>query len=44
MINIRGGGRGRLSGASAAVLLLVFIVWGAPIIEMIPLAALVERS
>jgi SulP family sulfate permease len=41
MINIRGGGRGRLSGASAAVLLLVFIVWGAPIIEMIPLAALV---
>ncbi|MBA2862718.1 SulP family inorganic anion transporter [Methanococcus maripaludis] len=41
MINIRGGGRGRLSGISAAILLLVFIVWGAPIIEMIPLAALV---
>jgi len=41
MINIRGGGRGRLSGISAAILLLLFIVWGAPIIEMIPLAALV---
>ncbi|WP_459202357.1 SulP family inorganic anion transporter [Methanococcus sp. CF] len=41
MINIRGGGRGRLSGISAAILLLIFIVWGAPIIEMIPLAALV---
>uniref|UniRef100_A9A7C0 Sulphate transporter n=1 Tax=Methanococcus maripaludis (strain C6 / ATCC BAA-1332) TaxID=444158 RepID=A9A7C0_METM6 len=41
MINIRGGGRGRLSGLSAAILLLIFIVWGAPIIEMIPLAALV---
>jgi SulP family sulfate permease len=41
MINIRAGGRGRLSGVVAALSLLVFILWGAPLIEMIPLAALV---
>lgn len=41
MINIRGGGRGRLSGIAAALFLLIFIVWGAPLIEIIPLAALV---
>jgi SulP family sulfate permease len=41
MINIRGGGRGRMSGITAAVLLLFFILFGASLIEMIPLAALV---
>ncbi len=41
MINIRGGGRGRTSGISAAVLLLFFVLFLSPAIEMIPLAALV---
>ncbi|UDQ99488.1 SulP family inorganic anion transporter [Lentisphaerota bacterium WC36G] len=41
MINIRAGGRSRWSGASAAIFLLCFIVWGSVLIEMIPLAALV---
>ncbi len=41
MINIRGGGRGRSSGITAAILLLAFVLFAAPLIEMIPLAALV---
>jgi SulP family sulfate permease len=41
MINIRAGGRGRLSGITAALALLFFILFGAPLIEAIPLAALV---
>ncbi|WP_133471381.1 SulP family inorganic anion transporter [Paraglaciecola marina] len=41
MININSGGRGRLSGITAAVVLLGFILFAAPLIEMIPLAALV---
>jgi SulP family sulfate permease len=41
MININSGGRGRLSGITAALALLVFILFAAPLIEMIPLAALV---
>lgn len=41
MINIRAGGRGRLSGITAAVSLLIFILFGASLIEQIPLAALV---
>ena len=41
MININSGGRGRLSGITAALVLLAFILIGAPLIEMIPLAALV---
>lgn len=41
MINIRGGGRGRLSGITAALALLAFILFGASMIEQIPLAALV---
>ena len=41
MININSGGRGRLSGITAAVALLAFILFGANFIEMIPLAALV---
>ena len=40
IINIRGGGRGRLSGITAAILLLLFVVFGSGLIEMIPLAAL----
>ncbi|QSX38696.1 SulP family inorganic anion transporter [Shewanella sedimentimangrovi] len=41
MININSGGRGRLSGITAAVALLIFILFGADFIEIIPLAALV---
>jgi SulP family sulfate permease len=41
MINIRGGGRTRLSGITSAVCLLGFVVVGARFIEQIPLAALV---
>ena len=41
MININSGGRGRLSGLSAAILLMVFILVGSSLIEMIPLAALI---
>jgi len=41
MINIKSGGRGRLSGISAAIFLLVFILFASPLIEMIPLAALI---
>lgn len=41
MINVNSGGRGRLSGISAALFLLLFILAASPLIEMIPLAALV---
>lgn len=41
MININSGGRGRLSGITAAVVLLMFILFAADIIQQIPLAALV---
>ena len=41
IINIDSGGRGRLSGAVAAIALLCFILFGAPLIEQIPIAALV---
>jgi len=41
MINVNSGGRSRLSGISAALFLLFFIVLGSKMIEMIPLAALV---
>lgn len=40
MINIKSGGRGRLSGISAAIALLCFILFASQWIEMIPLAAL----
>jgi SulP family sulfate permease len=40
MINISSGGRGRLSGFSAAVFLLSFILFASPLIEIIPIAAL----
>ena len=41
MININSGGRGRLSGITAALVLLGFILFASSLIEMIPLAALV---
>jgi len=41
MININSGGRGRLSGITAALVLLGFILFGSQLIEIIPLAALV---
>ena len=41
MINVNSGGRGRLSGISAALFLLLFILVASPLIEKIPLAALV---
>lgn len=40
MININAGGRGRLSGITAALTLLAFILFTGPYIEMIPLASL----
>ncbi len=40
IINIKSGGRGRLSGIVAAVLLLAFILFASTYIEMIPIAAL----
>ncbi|MDA9919372.1 SulP family inorganic anion transporter, partial [Porticoccaceae bacterium] len=41
MINVNSGGRGRISGISAAIFLLLFILVASPIIEQIPLAALI---
>ncbi len=40
MINVNSGGRGRLSGLSAALFLLMFILFAHGLIEQIPLAAL----
>jgi Sulfate permease and related transporters (MFS superfamily) len=41
LINVNSGGRGRLSGVTAAVCLLLFILFLGPWIERIPMAALV---
>lgn len=41
IINVESGGRGRLSGVVAAVALLCFVLFGAPLIEQIPISALV---
>ena len=41
IINIKSGGRGRLSGIVAAVALLGFILYGSTWIEMVPIASLV---
>nr|WP_226781971.1 SulP family inorganic anion transporter [Oceaniglobus trochenteri] len=41
MINVKSGGRTRIAGAAAALFLLAFIVVASPVIEIIPLAALV---
>jgi SulP family sulfate permease len=40
LINVSSGARARLSGIVAAVMLLVFILFGAPLIEKLPMAAL----
>jgi SulP family sulfate permease len=40
LINISSGARARLSGIVASLGLLSFILWGAPIIEQLPMAAL----
>jgi SulP family sulfate permease len=40
LINISSGARARLSGIVAAVMLLIFIMFGASIIEQLPIAAL----
>ncbi len=41
MINVKSGGRTRIAGIAAALFLLLFILVGSPLIEQIPLAALV---
>jgi sulfate permease, SulP family len=41
LINVNSGGRRRLSGITAAVCLLCFILFASPLIEQIPMAALV---
>jgi SulP family sulfate permease len=41
LINIKSGGRGRLSGIAAAAALATFIMVAGPVIEVIPIAALV---
>ena len=40
MINVKSGGRTRISGVSAAIFLLLFILFGSQLIELIPIAAL----
>ncbi|MBF8677686.1 MULTISPECIES: SulP family inorganic anion transporter [Pseudomonas] len=41
VINLSSGGRGRLSGVMAGVMILLFVLFLSPLIERIPLAALV---
>ncbi len=41
MINVKSGGRTRIAGIAAALFLLMFILFASPLIEQIPLAALV---
>ncbi len=41
IINIKSGGRGRLSGIVAAVFLLMFILFASSLIEQVPIGALV---
>lgn len=41
LINISSGARERLSGITASIMLLVFVMFGAPLIERLPMAALV---
>lgn len=41
LINVKSGGRGRLSGIIAALTLLAFILFASPLIEQVPIAALV---
>ena len=41
MINVKSGGRTRIAGISAAVFLLIFILYTSSLIELIPIASLV---
>ncbi|MET4140443.1 SulP family inorganic anion transporter [Pedobacter sp. UYP1] len=41
LVNLSAGSRARLSGIVAAFTILIIIIWGAPIIERVPMAALV---
>jgi SulP family sulfate permease len=41
MINLSSGGRSRISGATSGIMMLLFILFLSPLIERIPLAALV---
>jgi sulfate permease, SulP family len=41
MINISSGGRGRTSGVVASLVLLSFVLFASPLIEVVPVAALV---
>ena len=41
LVNLSAGARARLSGIIAALTILIIIIWGAPIIERVPMAALV---
>lgn len=40
LINVSSGARARLSGITAAVMLLIFVMFGAELIEKVPMAAL----
>lgn len=40
LINVSNGGRARLSGIIASLALLAFVMFGAPVIELLPMAAL----
>ena len=44
MINVKSGGRTRIAGISAALFLLVFILYASSLIELIPIASLVGRN
>jgi SulP family sulfate permease len=41
LVNLSAGSRARLSGIVAALAILVIILFGAPVIELLPIAALV---
>ena len=41
MINVKSGGRTRIAGITAAIFLLIFILYASSIIELIPIASLV---
>ena len=41
VVNLSSGGRGRLSGVTAGVMILLFVLFLSPLIERIPLSALV---
>ena len=41
LVNLSAGSRARLSGIVAAFTILIIVLFGAPVIEMVPMAALV---